>query len=498
MSWILKILQGPNEGAEIELADGRVTRIGGADSCDIVLFDSMLAKEALDIDCKGQRVSITPLSDGCFLGERLLAAKQTEALPPCTVLSLGGSRLCVGPSDEPWPEVTWPDLEKLRISALPPLTEAEILAIADKARADAEAKVAAEQAEKAALEASKPRKPKWQLFREWLVLTCRQYGAILLHGVGLILMVAGLLLLMLAAGWQVYLLSTPPVDGAGVVKQIREDNFDTLVKQFALQLNQKGENLMLAGNLTKRNDRLRLSAAAYVAHPHIKLDLSDDETLGSSISELLFGLTEGGVILDSARNRTAKVVGMTVSKESWKEIQAILRADIPMLELLESDVIFADEMMQRFRHALKTVGLTAVQIRVEKNQFIFFGHVEEARKEDMLTVLREVGKMMPSNVAVINSVRWTENVPVPVEEPAARVQVKQDEWRPVAQKSGEVASERLNLPISGIMVTPFRCLVLSDGSRCSEGGAVNGYIVENIKEDEVTLRRGGQTFTWRP
>ena len=55
-----------------------------------------------------------------------------------------------------------------------------------------------------------------------------------------------------------------------------------------------------------------------------------------------------------------------------------------------------------------------------------------------------------------------------------------------------------NLPVCGILTTPYRCLILKDGSRILEGGEFGGCIVERISADAVTLRNAAGAFEWRP
>ena len=46
MNVLLKIVQGPNAGAEIALAEGMTVSLGKGDSCDILLADLSLPEVA--------------------------------------------------------------------------------------------------------------------------------------------------------------------------------------------------------------------------------------------------------------------------------------------------------------------------------------------------------------------------------------------------------------------------------------------------------------------
>ena len=53
-------------------------------------------------------------------------------------------------------------------------------------------------------------------------------------------------------------------------------------------------------------------------------------------------------------------------------------------------------------------------------------------------------------------------------------------------------------PVSGVILMPYPCLLLRDGSRAAEGSMVGDFKVEKIEADKVTLRRGEETVTWKP
>ena len=55
-----------------------------------------------------------------------------------------------------------------------------------------------------------------------------------------------------------------------------------------------------------------------------------------------------------------------------------------------------------------------------------------------------------------------------------------------------------NLPVCGILTTPYPCLILKNGNRIMEGGEFGGCIIEKIGTDAVTLRNNSGSFEWRP
>lgn len=53
-------------------------------------------------------------------------------------------------------------------------------------------------------------------------------------------------------------------------------------------------------------------------------------------------------------------------------------------------------------------------------------------------------------------------------------------------------------PVAGIIITPYPCLVMRDGSRLAPGATIGEWTVERITEDEVTIRNGETEFKWKP
>ncbi len=91
MNFLLKIVEGPNKGAEIALVEGVAVTIGKGDDCDIVLADPTMPDAPLNVDAAADGVSVN--------GERL------EVL---SVKTVGATSFAVGPADAPWGTLKWP------------------------------------------------------------------------------------------------------------------------------------------------------------------------------------------------------------------------------------------------------------------------------------------------------------------------------------------------------------------------------------------------------
>ncbi|MBO7092380.1 MAG: hypothetical protein J6W23_11380, partial [Victivallales bacterium] len=91
----------------------------------------------------------------------------------------------------------------------------------------------------------------------------------------------------------------------------------------------------------------------------------------------------------------------------------------------------------------------------------------------------EAVKYFPENARLSNLVKWKENNMVV------------DGETPVAPKVWQ-------LPITGIVVHPYPCVILADGQRLGTGSMVGGYTIDEISLTEVTLSKDDEKLTWRP
>ena len=90
MSFLLKIVEGPNKGAEIALVEGVAVTIGKGDDCDIVLADLTLPDNPLKIEASADGVTI----DG-------------DPVEPLEVKTIGATSFAVGPAETAWGALKW-------------------------------------------------------------------------------------------------------------------------------------------------------------------------------------------------------------------------------------------------------------------------------------------------------------------------------------------------------------------------------------------------------
>ena len=312
MSFILKIVEGPNRGAEIALVEGVAVTLGKGDECDIVLADSTLPEEPLSIEATGDAVTVNG-----------------EQLEQFAVKTLGATSFAVGPADAPWGELKWPakgEISRKDAESQGKETQAE------EAHGEEDLRDSATPREEKA-DAPEPEKKK--------------------HGcLGCLVVLVLLVLLLGVLAWLFRATVRPYAEkvlayareslhvgggtgGAGMGAALPM-TLSEVASSYGLELEENNGQAKLSGNLKTRAERLRTTAEAYEARPGVDLDLSDDESFRASADDALFTITEGAMKVVAATNRVLSIAGTSPSPFALKRILESLSADLPKLRDIDA------------------------------------------------------------------------------------------------------------------------------------------------------------------
>ena len=312
MGYLLKIVEGPNRGAEIALVEGVAVTLGKGDECDIVLADSTLPEEPLSIEANGDAVTVNG-----------------EQLEQFAVKTLGATSFAVGPSDAPWGELKWPAKGEIsRKDAEPQGKETQ----AEEAHGEEDLRDSATPREEKA-DAPEPEKKK--------------------HGcLGCLVVLVLLVLLLGVLAWLFRATVRPYAEkvlayareslhvgggtgGAGMGAALPM-TLSEVASSYGLELEENDGQAKLSGNLKTRAERLRATAEAYEARPGVDLDLSDDESFRAAADDALFTITEGAIKVVAATNRVLSIAGTSPSPFALKRILESLSADLPKLRDIDA------------------------------------------------------------------------------------------------------------------------------------------------------------------
>ena len=299
MNFLLKIVEGPNRGAEIALVEGVAVTLGKGDECDIVLADSTLPEEPLSIEASEDAVTVNG-----------------EHLEQFAVKTLGATSFAVGPADAPWGELKW-----------------------NRESGNGERGTGNGERE----DEDAPRDPSPAPEEEKTPEPEKKKHCCL----GCLVVVVLFVLLLAALAWLFRATVRPYAEkalayareslhlgngtgdmgtGAALPKTLSE-----VASSYGLELEEDDGQAKLSGNLKTRAERLRATAEAYEARPGVDLDLSDDESFKAAAEDALFTITEGAMKVVAATNRVLSIAGTSSSPFALKRILESLNADLPKL-----------------------------------------------------------------------------------------------------------------------------------------------------------------------
>ncbi len=292
MNFLLKIVEGPNKGAEVALVEGVAVTLGRRDDCDIILADQTLPDAPVKIEPSATGVKV----DGA-------------ALAPFEVKTLGATSFAVGPADAPWGELVWP--RKAEEAGEKPKEDTPV------------AEIPQEKAPESAPQEEKKEE--------------KRHGGFL----GCIVMLALLLVVLAALGWffrdkiretgVFKSISAPAEDESAETAAQPQVTLSTIAGKYGLSFSEEGDVPVISGNLKTRRERLQVIAEVYQLRPGTELDLSDDESFRASAEDALFNVTEGALKVAAATNRVLSVSGKVASPAALERMVRALAADLPKM-----------------------------------------------------------------------------------------------------------------------------------------------------------------------
>lgn len=314
MNLLLKIVEGPNRGAEIALVEGVEVTLGKGDDCDIVLADPTLPGEPMKISASGGEVSV----DG-------------EPLAQFTVKTAGATSFAVGPADTPWGELKWPEREAE--SPKPESDEAEKASRAEDAAEPSPAEGGAQE-------------PPAGKRRRGGCIGCLAVVVLVLAVLAVLAWLfradprveeARSRVLALCGGSSAEAPggSVGGAPGGGSGSAAPGADLAAVAAKYGAKLDETGAAAKMSGNFKTRRERLAATAEAYAAKPGVELDLSDDESFRVAADDAIFTLTEGALKVAAATNRVIALSGVSPSPFALKKTIEALNGDMPKLRSVD-------------------------------------------------------------------------------------------------------------------------------------------------------------------
>ena len=302
MSFLLKIVEGPNKGAEIALVDGVSVTLGKGDECDIVLADPTLPEEPLTIEASADGVS--------FDGERL---------EPLHVVVRGSSSFAVGPADAPWGALVWEEKEEG--------TRDQGQGTSDQETDNGEQAAKSEEESKADADDQGQSKSETE---ERGTGNGEQSGGSKIRRLGCLIGAAVLVVVLLALlliGLRSCMSgkSNEPLEPKAILEARA---LSSVVERYGLVATNRDGRAVLIGDFATRAERLAATAEAYSAQPGIALDFADAVSLKAAVANTLSLVGETNLSVTDVTNRVAILAGEAANLR--RTLEAI-SADVPKI-----------------------------------------------------------------------------------------------------------------------------------------------------------------------
>lgn len=442
--YLLKIIGGPNQGAEVALGDGEII-IGSSPECDLILSDTLVSAKHVKVVVSGDTVSFLPLELPVYLnGEEV--PKELQKLDFFKFVSLGTTHFVIGPMGGEWPSLTAADIPVLKKKEVP----------APGGGVEGPGAEGAKVATGAGEELPKETKP---FYKRSLYV----YSA-----------AGGLLFLMLVAFMVPILLIKPPTitkeqaKPADIAADMRELlKSEGYADKVTITPN-KGMFIIQGWvNSNQQKDAIINLLSDYANITDIRV--YSQEQVGQAIRDIL--ATKGlPLAVESLGPGKVRISGYAGDTSTWEAIRDELKRDVVGIKYIEESVLTEEKIVQIIQQALKQFEIGDKISLIPQNGFLL--------AKGMLT-----RKDIPILKDAMEHIQKKIGFPIPIKN---QVLVSESE------------KVYLDTKIESIIIGDGNNAIITTqgGQKLFKGGILpGGYIIEDIGRKGIVLRKNGQTIT---
>ena len=479
---LLRVLTGPNAGAEALLASG-ITVLGTAEASDLVLADPAVAAAHVRILVEGDTATLQIEDEPVRIGGEIVA-KRTVQLADHQVFRLGESSCAIGRMNEDWPKFAAADL--LTDVIAPPAAEGDETAPPTEGEAvqgeDSEDAGAA--SEPASL-AIGPAVVLWLRRRRNLAMLGAVSLAILL------LAGAGLYAAVVAGGSADAELHEGPDPGSVLKEKLAELRLEDRIGIEELPNGQ----FLLTGHVLSSTELAALRGSLRELDvPHLLRVVALDrqkiaaETLVSQIGGNL------SVAVDEEKGRLI-LSGFLPSEELAELLMASLSKEIPGLGPVETRIDTIESVLAEARERLARDGLEGtISARAEGQKIRFLGEASDSARASLAAIVEELSGSWGRFVTFADESRDLRRQAVV---PARQIVEKpvEERRRGPAKPAAKEPTRELHFTV---IVAGENALVRdSRGRRYQIGDELpDGYTITEINAKRVVATRDGKTRTY--
>lgn len=458
--WLLKVISGPNTGAEFAMQPGESYLIGtDPNSCDVVFYDTSVSRQHAKISISpDQVITLEDLKsrNGTLIhGDPI---SQPTQLPPNTIVSMGTTSFVVYDREGEMQTIISPLLPSI-IKVLqkqggakgaseegkePEKGEAEAKAL-EEVSADAEAKAKA---------AEKERSP-------------YAYGTMIILGI-----LAGLFLLT-GVALRTLLFEEPVVVQSTIDPDKTLGELLSNYPEIKFSFNKATGRLLLVGHVGTSADRSQLLYNLQNLGFIKDIDDSDviiDEFVSSEANQLLGDHPEWkGLTIFSPTPGRFVASGSLQTRRQAEQVWDYLTRNFRYIDVLENKILVEEDLIGGILRSLNNSGINTINVQLSNGDLILTGTIALDKKPAFEKIISEI-----ETGPAIRSIRNLVLEKTPME---AVINITKDYQ---VTGTSQLGNGKLSAVINGRILT--------------EGDSLDGRKIISIGDREVFLEKDGMTY----
>ncbi|MGM0439570.1 MAG: type III secretion system inner membrane ring subunit SctD [Chlamydiota bacterium] len=453
--WILKIVNGPNAGAEFAMKSGGTYTMGtDAAACDIILHDISVSHQHARLEVsEDDELSVVDLGsrNGTFIGHKRLEEGQKQDIDLQTVVTVGTTSFVVVDREEGPHTIVSPELpvrekavdaeeEDLKAKLEPDIEEA-----ASKAVEEVLAGVAAEE-----------RQPS---LKEWLLSKT---------GVTVMSIVAAVVLLVGVGTFTLFKSEAVVVEQVDFYKYIRDALEDFPEVQFTY--NRENGKLFLLGHVLTKVDleQLMYNIKALPFVSQVQDNVIIDELVWQEINHTLkWNPAFKGVSMHSPRAGLFVLSGYLETKDQADELSEYLALNFSYLDKLKNQVVVEETVNAKINTMLVDKDFITINADFNDGELALAGAISSDRHYEWQDLIKELGK--------IHGVRQVKNYVVEAKNEDSDIINISDQYT----VTGYSRYDKMNVSI------------VIKGRILTRGDRLDGMTITSIKPKSIILEKDG-------
>ncbi len=457
MSFLMKVLSGSHEGAEVALDPGSYV-LGAADDCDLIIADVAVAPQHCRVEVRDEGIHLVVLGGEVWHEAERLEPGETVSVLTGSLYRLGTTLVSFLREGEPWTVPSRPSLFSSEETSTPPRDD----------DGTASAEVPQHEVFERVVEGEERGEVKERSSARWRKRSLR-------IGLAVLLMVGGIGLAFFCATRSHETAHDQEVQPPVVSATPTEEDIRLLrvsLGDDSLRIASTSANvLVVSGMVSSEVERARVRTVLAAQRYPVRLRVMTSEEIQEIVTGILSGMEVSGGRVTIGADKIVHVSGFLPTRHEVEQLQRLVQQDIPEdIVTIEWDVRTLDEVEDEVRRLLRERGLERLGVKRTDRLIVVGGVVSSLQENDY----REVKKQLMARYGG-------------------------DKLREEVRVEAPAILPPPPLEIEGVVLGSRRFIVTSSGQKIGEGEEIgNGYVAETIHRNKVTLRHLDGIRTYLP